>query len=139
MDKNPLIGKTITAFEMSNDRKAMRFVVAGGDPVVALCDADCCSETWVEHISLPARGFPATVLDAGDIEMPDLGEMQNRDVVAYYGFKVSTDKGEMVVDYRNDSNGYYGGNLSWPGLSHYGGVYGQNVPVLEWRGVTQDE
>jgi hypothetical protein len=71
--------------------------------------------------------------------MPDLGEMPDRDVVAYYGLKVTTDKGEMVVDYRNDSNGYYGGSLTWPGQSHYGGVYGQNVPVLEWRGVTQDE
>jgi len=30
MDKNPLIGKTITAFEMTNDRKAMMFVVADG-------------------------------------------------------------------------------------------------------------
>lgn len=139
MGKNQLIGKTITAFELTNDRKALRFVVADGDPVIALCDADCCSETWVEHVSLPARGFPATVLDAADIKMPDLGNMPDRDVVAYYGFKVATDKGEMVVDYRNDSNGYYGGNLSWSEKSHYGGVYRQNVPILEWRGVTQDE
>jgi hypothetical protein len=139
MNKNPLIGKTITAFEMTNDRKAMRFVVADGEPVVALCDADCCSETWIEHVILPERGFPALVLDADDIEMPDLGEMPDRDVVAYYGFKAVTDKGEIVVDYRNDSNGYYGGNLTWPGQCHYGGVFRQNVPILEWRGVTQDE
>ena len=139
MSKNTLIGKTITAFDMSNDRKAMRFVVADGDPVVVLCEGDCCSETWVEHVSLPARGFPALVLEADDIEMPDLGEMPDREVVVYYGFKVTTDKGEMVVDYRNESNGFYGGNLSWPGQSDYVGVHGQNMPVLEWRGVTHDE
>jgi hypothetical protein len=139
MDKNPLIGKTITAFELTNDRKAMRFTLADGETVTALCDADCCSETWIEHVSLPARGLPCTVMEAGEIDMPDLGDMPNRDVVAYYGFKVTTDKGELIVDYRNDSNGYYGGNLTWPGERHYGGVYGQNVAIHEWRTVTQDE
>ena len=139
MTNGPLIGRTITAFELTNDRKAMRFTLADGETVVAKCDADCCSETWVEHIILPAQGFPATVLDAGDVDMPDLGDMPGREVVAYYGFKVTTDKGELVVDYRNGSNGYYGGNLTWPGVGHYGGVWGQNDPVLEWRRVTQDE
>ena len=139
MDKNPLIGTTLTGFELTNDRKAMRFLVADGEPIVAMCDADCCSETWVEHISLPARGFPALVVEADDIEMPDLGGMPERDVVAYYGFQLKTDKGDMVIDYRNESNGYYGGGLSWPGKRHYGGVYGQNVAIREWRGVTQDE
>ena len=139
MDKNPLIGKTITGFELTNDRKAMRFLVVDGEPIVAMCDADCCSETWVEHISLPARGFPALVMEAGDIEMPDLGDMPDRDVVAYYGFHLKTAKGDMVIDYRNDSNGYYGGDLSWPGQYHFGGVYGQNLAIRAWRGVTQDE
>lgn len=139
MSKNPLVGKTILAFELTNDRRAMRFTLADGEPVVVLCDAECCSETWVEHVSLPARGFPATVLDAADIDMPDLGQMPDRDVVAYYGLKVTTDKGEMVVDYRNDSNGYYGGSLTWPGERYYGGVHWQNRPILEWRGITNDE
>jgi hypothetical protein len=139
MDKNPLIGKTLTAFELTNDRKAMRFTLADGEQIEALCDADCCSETWVEHVSLPARGFPAVVLDAADLDMPDLGDMPGRDVVTYYGLKVTTDKGELIVDYRNDSNGYYGGNLSWPGEDHYGGLFGQNVAIREWRGITQDE
>lgn len=139
MDKNPLIGKTIAALELTTNRKALRFTLADGATVVAQCDGDCCSDTWVEHISLPARGFPALVLEAADVDMPDLGNMPGREVVAYYGFKLLTDKGELLVDYRNDSNGYYGGNLSWPGEYHYGGVYGQNVANDEWRSVSQDE
>ena len=139
MEKNPLIGKTLTAFELTTDRKAMRFTLADGEQIVALCDADCCSETWIEHVSMPARGFPATVVDADDVGMPDLGNMPGRDVVEYYGFRVATDKGELLVDYRNESNGYYGGNLAWPGEPHYGGVYGQNVAIHEWRTVMQDE
>jgi hypothetical protein len=37
--------------------------------------------------------------------MPDV------DVVAYYGLKITTETGIAVLDYRNDSNGYYGGSL----------------------------
>lgn len=138
MDKNPLIGKTIAALQLTTDKKALRFVLADGAEVVARADGDCCSDTWIEHISLPAGGFPATVLEAADIEMPDLGEMPDREVVAYYGFELKTDKGHMVLDYRNDSNGYYGGNLSWPGEYFYGGVHGQNVANDEWAPVTVD-
>ena len=31
--------------------------------------------------------------------------------VAYYGLKITTDNGRAVIDYRNSSNGYYGGSL----------------------------
>lgn len=36
-------------------------------------------------------------------------------IIVTDGFKVTTDKGVIVIDYRNASNGYYGGSLSWPG------------------------
>lgn len=138
MDKNPLIGKTVAGLQLTTDKKAIRFVLADGSDVVARADGDCCSSTWIEHISLPARGFPAVVLEAGDIDMPDLGSPGEYESIAYYGFELKTDKGHMVIDYRNESNGYYGGDLSWPGEYFYGGVYGQNVANDEWVNVTQD-
>lgn len=140
MNQNPLIGKTVTAIELAEDRQAIRFLLADGDPVIARADGDCCSVSWIEHISLPAYGFPAMVKEATDIEMPDLGEQPGRDYMQYYGFKVVTDKGDLVIDYRNESNGYYGGNLSWPDDDYYyGGVFGQNISKEDWRPVTQDE
>ncbi len=132
--QNPLIGKTITAVEISEDKEALRFVLTDGEVVVD-CDAGCCSYTWVEHVELPALGFPATVLAVEDVPMPDLGNMPGCDVVAYYGCKITTDRGEILIDYRNDSNGYYGGNLSWPGERYYGGVHGQNISKHQWRPV----
>jgi len=50
--------------------------------------------------------------------MPNLGNIdgvyrKNPDCVAYYGLKITTEKGRAMIDYRNDSNGYYGG---WLGL-----------------------
>jgi hypothetical protein len=123
---------------MTTDKKALRFVLSDGSDVVAQVDADCCSTTWIEHVSLPVGGFPATVLEAGDIEMPDLGTPDGFECVRYYGFKAVTDKGDLVIDYRNESNGYYGGDLVWPGEYHYGGVHSQAVANGAWRKLTED-
>lgn len=136
---NPLVGKVITGMEIAADRQALRFVLADGELVVNV-DADCCSYTWVEHVELPALGFPATVLSVTDIDMPD-GAVStfhsDSDVLAFYGCKIVTDRGEIAIDYRNDSNGYYGGSLSWPGEHFYGGVFGQNVSKHEWQTLTE--
>jgi len=37
--------------------------------------------------------------------------MTSVDEVAYYGLRITTTKGRAVLDYRNTSNGYYGGGL----------------------------
>lgn len=138
MDQTGLIGKTITRLQMTTDKKALRFVLADSAEVLVRTDCDCCSETWIEHISLPAGGFPATVLEARDLDMPDLGTPPDKECIAYYGFELKTDKGHMVLDYRNESNGYYGGRLVWPGEDFYGGVGGQNVANDEWAPITVD-
>src|SRR5690606_18672273 len=119
MTDNPLIGKVITNMEIAADRQALRFALTDGELVVNV-DADCCSYTWVEHVELPALGFPAMVLSVTDLDMPDGSASafhSDADVLAYYGCKIVTDRGEIVIDYRNDSNGYYGGSLTWPGES----------------------
>lgn len=140
MKQNQLIGKTITAIEIAEDQKALRFVLTDGECVVNV-DGDCCSSTWIEHIELPALGFPAQVVSVEDLNMsrPDEGE-HGDSVTAFYGCKVTTDRGEIVIDYRNESNGYYGGNLAWPHEDYYyGGVHGQNVSKHEWRPLTTSE
>ena len=135
-----LEGKTITAVEIADDKMAMRFLIAGEEPIVAKADADCCSSSWIEHISLPAGGFPAVVLGVDDIELPgSTRDDENLDCLAVYGLKITTDKGELIIDYRNSSNGYYGGNLSWPDDGYfYGGVYGQNISTEVYQSVTSD-
>ena len=133
-EKHCLQNKTITGIEIAADQKAMRFLVVGGEPIIAKADGDCCSSTWIEHVELPALGFPATVLSVEDIPLPgSVDDDANYECLAVYGLKISTDKGDIVIDYRNSSNGYYGGDLSWPDDYFYGGVYGQNVSNEEWR------
>ena len=108
-----LDGKTIKEIQIAQDKMAILFKCDDGDHV-AKTDGDCCSTTWVESISLPAAGFPCKVLKAEEIPMPDLGSPSDYEVIAYYGYKIETNKGEIVIDYRNESNGYYGGSLIWP-------------------------
>lgn len=128
-----LEGKTILDIKIADDKEAIKFITNEGD-VIARCDADCCSYTWVEEIELPAGGFPAQVLKAEDLDLNKPDESNDEhECLAFYGFKISTDKGDIIIDYRNSSNGYYGGNLSWPNDScFYGGVYGQNVSKENW-------
>lgn len=129
---NVLIGKTLTGIKIADDKGALLFQTTEGDLIVR-CDADCCSHTWVEAVELPSRGFPALVTAVDDLSMPDLGSPGEYDCIAYYGCKVSTENGDIVIDYRNSSNGFYGGSLSWPDDDYfYGGVYGQNNSTLQW-------
>ena len=135
MKKHLLVDKTIMSIDIASDRKAIRFALDDGKFVIARAEGDCCSETWIESISLPALGFPALVISAADVDMPDLGAPQDEDSECrqYYGFEIVTDKGSILIDYRNESNGYYGGNLAWPGEHFYGGVFGQNRSTEEWE------
>lgn len=135
---NILVGKTVTAIYIAEDKEAIRFDLDNGESIVAKCDADCCSYTWIEHVTLPALGFPFLVLAEKDVELPE--DIENDgDYIQFYGFALETDKGDFLLDYRNSSNGYYGGSLSWPNDKHfYGGVFGQNVSEEKWQPVEQD-
>lgn len=130
---NPLLGRVITAIYLADDRKAIRFDL-GDEQIIALVDGDCCSTTWIESIENPQAIIGAEVQIARDLDIDRLDEGQQGDAVtAFYGFQISTAKGTCTLDYRNESNGYYGGNLTWPGDYHYGGVWGQNKSSLNWK------
>ena len=132
MNEDDFIGSTILSVEIAEDRKALRFSTSMGE-VIAKMDGDCCSNIWVEHIDLPALGFPAKVIEVRDLDL-DRREEAGYEVTEFYGCEIKTDKGDMTIDYRNESNGYYGGNIHWPWDRYfYGGVYGQNVSNEEWK------
>ena len=117
--KDALMGKTIVAFDLDIEGERLILQLEDAPPVKLATYGDCCSHTWIESIDAPAA-LLGTVQDVEDIEMPDLGNIdgtryQDVEVVRYYGLKITTNKGHVVIDYRNDSNGYYGGSL---GLGH---------------------
>ena len=113
--------------------------ITENEEVIAKTDGDCCSETWIEHVELPSLGFPAKVISVEELELNKEPQRDNNyECLEFYGCKITTDKGDIIIDYRNESNGYYGGELCWPGDTFYGGVFGQNVSEEEWEDLLQD-
>lgn len=134
---NFFVGKIINSIKIASDKEALLFICEDGEYTV-MCDADCCSHTWIEHMELPALGFPAKVMSQEDLEMSEGVDHPEYDYLQFYGHKMTTDRGEIVIDYRNSSNGYYGGNLTWPDSRyHYGGVYNQSVSNNDWVDIVE--
>ena|SRR5208337_447769 len=130
-----LIGKTIASIELAKDQKAIKFNLSDGSSIVAKTDGDCCSESWIESIDNPEALIGSPVLAVEDISMAELPRDEDCDLTQCYGCKIRTANGEAFMEYRNTSNGYYGGSLYWPGEEYdyfYGGVFGQNISKEEW-------
>ena len=134
MKKEDLIGSVITSLKIADDKMAIKLTFEDKEFIVK-CDADCCSHTWIEHIEM--CDLPAKIVS---IQNLDLEREDNSDgeFIQFYGCKIITDKGEIVIDYRNSSNGYYGGNLSWGDEYFYGGVGQGNVSTEIWIDVKGD-
>lgn len=170
-----LVGKIIKDMKIASDQLALLFILSDDSEIIARVDGDCCSQSWIEHVQLPALGFPAYVTDIDDLdidrffadidgnlnkeaaqienneyredneygEYDDEEEYQDEDicfdenVVVRYGLVIHTTKGDIFIEYRNSSNGYYGGNLCWPDDSFYGGVHEQNVSNNDWVSISE--
>lgn len=135
-ETNPLIGQTLVAIYLADDNQAIKFVIAGGVNIIARAEGDCCSHTWIENVKNAEALIGSPIVSVEDIQMPgepDKVTGEYDDVIAYYGLKLTTAKGDCVLDYRNSSNGYYGGYLVWLGEYSYGGVFDQNVSTEVWK------
>jgi hypothetical protein len=111
-----LINKIIKNIKIADDNFSLLFECEDGN-FVARCYEEYCSNTWIENVDLPANPFPAKVLDCENLEL-NYEETEKSDVIRYYGYKIKTDKGDITIDYRNESNGSYGGDLIWFNENH---------------------
>lgn len=147
-DLSELKGLSIKSVEMTADKKAIRFNVKDRESLVFYADGDCCSSSWIEHIEGVER-LKGRVTEVEELDLPGGGQDGDYgEVIAVYGYGITTRKGTAVIDFRNASNGYYGGSLVLvagcvaPDEKHYhyfyGGVYGQNKPEDGWKKLTED-
>lgn len=113
--RDALLGKTITAYQLSQDSSSITFTLLGHNPVTLQTEGDCCSVTWIESIDTPDN-LLGVVTGVEHIDMPKLGDIKTTKCLSpqhiqYYGLRITTTKGTTVIDYRNNSNGPYGGRL----------------------------
>lgn len=124
-DTNPLIGKVLARVEVSPDRETLIVRTGDGLTYEARTQGDCCSESWIEHLTVPPDIAGATVVGVKDTDFDgepatdvQIAESEVHreylDVLIVYQTAIVTDRGEVVIEYRNNSNGYYGGSLEAP-------------------------
>ncbi len=86
-------------------------------------DADCCSESWIEHFESPSEpeiilSFEEIDISGVDFQYPE-GRKENpgeQECLQQYFYKITTEKASYLIEMRNSSNGYYGGWLRFSAL-----------------------
>jgi hypothetical protein len=110
----PLKGRVLDRVEVAADKGSVAFHFQdAGPPVRYHVTADCCSSSWIEHCETPSDDMSGARIyfaeDGGVVDSESEGEYG--EVVQVYRTTFETSKGTIVLEYRNSSNGYYGGSL----------------------------
>lgn len=109
-DYADMLGKPLHSVEVSADKERLTFTFQGGAVAVFRAEGDCCSSTWIEHLTVPddvAGSAIEAVVEGESTEE----QHPEHDCLQTYKTSFRTAKGDIVVEYRNSSNGYYGGYL----------------------------
>jgi hypothetical protein len=124
-----VIGKTVDSVELLGDKDRILLRFQDGSDRSYGVEGDCCSTSWIEHLEMPPDVRGAVILsvdDGGEVEPWDghvcvetqydkdykvRKEGCGHESLAVYNTRFHTNKGDIVMEYRNDSNGYYGGYL----------------------------
>lgn len=115
----PLKNKTVTGIRVSKDREFIRFETDGAALDFATY-GDCCSTSWIEHVSgldaLRAGPVLEVVADELTPEVPsDEPSLHRDESVQQYFYRLRTTGGTCTLEMRNASNGYYGGGMTYLG------------------------
>lgn len=110
-----LAGRTVIAVRLEGDNTLLQFDTDQG-PMAFETKGECCSESWINHIS----GIEALIgqkvdrvdeISMGDLHAGDEGFSGKNEEDKVYMFKIYTSQGSCDIEMRNASNGYYGGTL----------------------------
>jgi len=116
MYQKTLIGKTIKDVWISNEGDYLVFDFDGYAPYYFYVESECCSSTWIHEINGrdALRDAEINSVESKDIELPDdKNDKDNEDSLESYCLTLTTRKGRCDIIYRNQSNGYYGGDLTY--------------------------
>lgn len=100
-----LIDETIRDVYINADHTSLVVETESNKFFLFETEADCCSDTWIEHVTLPAWQK-----EIQEVKRVDLGEVMptRQECDKLYGLYI----GQLAVEFRNSSNGYYGGWIS---------------------------
>lgn len=104
-----LLGLKVIDFKI-NDAHDNFQIVTDGETFDFYCYGDCCSTSWIENVTGLDSLIGGTVLeiscsDSEDVTRTD-DEHEYKDI-----YTIKTEKGRFDIEFRNSSNGYYGGAI----------------------------
>lgn len=103
------------AQEMTSSGERILFRFVDGSARIFGVAADCCSESWIEHLEQPDNIEGAIILSVVDSGTVDEFNIENtksgNSCINVYQTIFRTDRGDITLEYRNASNGMYGGYL----------------------------
>ena len=113
-----LVGRTINKIFMSHEY--LQLDTSGGTFVYTV-EGDCCSVSYFYDfygVEKLLKGNPVVSVKEIELDEPTDADARRGDVVRAYGFEIVTEDPELgevtsVFSFRNDSNGYYGGWMSF--------------------------
>jgi hypothetical protein len=110
----PIIGKPIKSIKRYQDKHGTDYILFDFDTEQHFYEVngDCCSRSWIEHYTEPNDIVGKTILSVEDYD-DERTEISNGNVVQNYETRFKTLAGDIVVEYRNESNGYYSGSLRY--------------------------
>lgn len=109
-----LLDKKVIKIELNSDNTIIVFTDITGEKIAYLAVGDCCSSSWFYGITGIYNLLHKEINKIEDKEIQinqSLGseQMYDDDELQNYGITLLTDKGYCDIEYRNLSNGYYGG------------------------------
>jgi hypothetical protein len=112
-----LIGRKLAAIRLDGNKARIVLAFEDGGTHAFRVEGDCCSTSWIEHLEMPDNIAGATLLAVEDSDKitsdhPDHDEENGGNSISVYNTRFRTDRGDVVLEYRNSSNGYYGGYLT---------------------------
>lgn len=115
-----LIGLTVLKIEtnLGNDELFIKLKDSFGNKVymVFYSYGDCCSTSWIESLEGDQDIIENEIINIIEHELPPLEDddpdlMFDNNFTQICNYEIVTAKGSCVIDFRNSSNGYYGGSL----------------------------
>jgi len=152
-----LVGKVVTGIFVNEDESFLKFATTEGD-ILYHAEGDCCSETWFADIIFSYHGvFDSSGVSilVSEVEVLDIPEWMNglatkdgrcrQEYDQVYGYKLKFKRRtyygnadeDIVIVYRNSSNGYYGGDCEFikDENRHY---FKEQLDSATWTQITDD-
>lgn len=110
--ENILVGCLIKEVNLTHNKEKINFKLE--DITLKYnCVGDCCSTSWIESIDDMENMINSKILSIEMLELETIKNHPEYDSLKRLDYLIKTSKGDTRLEFRNSSNGYYGGSLEF--------------------------